>query len=49
MLEEILILALTVLPNWLALLLLSFDWYDKKKNKRADRAGDNKKPGGNRA
>lgn len=41
MLEEFLALVLTSLPNWLALLLLWLDRCEKRKNTRADRAGDN--------
>ena len=49
MLQEILILVVTALPNWLALVLMGFDWYERWKYKRSDSAEEKKKPGGNRA
>lgn len=36
MLKEILCFILSVLPNWLAVLLMAIDRYEKKKNKRVD-------------
>lgn len=36
MLKEILSFILSVLPNWLAVLLMAVDLYGRKKNKRVD-------------
>ena len=36
MLKEILNFILSALPNWLAVLLMIADLYDRKKNKRVD-------------
>ena len=36
MLKEILNFILSVLPNWLAVLLMAVDLYERKKNKRVD-------------
>ena len=36
MLKEILNFILSALPNWLAVLLMTADLYDRKKNKRVD-------------
>lgn len=38
MLKEILQFVLTALPNWLALVFLGVDRYEKRKDKRADGA-----------
>lgn len=49
MLKETLTLVVTALPNWLALVLMGLDRYERWKNKQSDGAGERKKPGGNRA
>lgn len=41
MLKEILSLVLTVLPNWLVLVLMGLDRYERWKYKQLDGAGDN--------
>lgn len=38
MLKEILILTISVLPNWLVLAVMLLDRHGKRKNKRADDA-----------
>lgn len=43
MLKEVLTLVLTALPNWLALVLMGLDWYERWKNKQSDGAGGNQK------
>ncbi len=40
MLEEVLTFVVTALPNWIALVFLGLDRYEKWKNKRADGAGE---------
>lgn len=41
MLKEVLTLVLTALPNWLALVLMGLDRYERWKYKQSDGAGDN--------
>ena len=49
MLKEVLLFVLTALPNWLALVFLGLDRYEKQKDKRSDgRRKENTRAGSNR-
>lgn len=41
MLKEVLILVVTALPNWLVLVFMGVDRYERWKYKQSDGAGDN--------